>query len=108
MSAPLKTVESTSDLPSLLHAIGEGAKDAARALAWAPTARKDAALSAMAAAIRARQREIMTANQQDLTDAKASGANAAFLDRLALDDERIGAMAEGIDVVHALPDPIGA
>ena len=107
MSAPLKTVESTSDLPSLLHAIGEGAKAAARALALAPTARKDAALSAMAAAVRARQREIVTANQQDLADAKASGANAAFLDRLTLDDKRIAAMAEGIEVVRALPDPVG-
>ena len=107
MSAPLKTVESTSDLPSLLHAIGEGAKAAARALALAPTARKDAALSAMAAAVRACQREIVTANQQDLADAKASGANAAFLDRLTLDDKRIAAMAEGIEVVRALPDPVG-
>src|SRR5262245_18272031 len=69
MSAPLKTVESTSDISSLLHEIGQRAKDAARALALAPTARKDAALSAMAAAIRARRSEIIAANQQDLADA---------------------------------------
>jgi glutamate-5-semialdehyde dehydrogenase len=49
----------------------------------------------------------MAANQKDLAEAKASGANAAFLDRLALDDKRIAAMAEGVEVVHALPDPIG-
>ena len=61
----------------------------------------------MAAAVRACQREIVTANQQDLADAKASGANAAFLDRLTLDDKRIAAMAEGIEVVRALPDPVG-
>jgi glutamate-5-semialdehyde dehydrogenase len=96
MSAPLKTVESTSDISSLLHAIGQRAKDAARALALAPAARKDEALAAMAAAIRADQRDIM-----------AAGANAAFLDRLALDDKRIAAMADGIDVVRALPDPVG-
>jgi glutamate-5-semialdehyde dehydrogenase len=107
MSAPLKTVESTSDISSLLHAIGQRAKDAARALALAPAARKDEALAAMAAAIRADQRDIMAANRQDLADAKAAGANAAFLDRLALDDKRIAAMADGIDVVRALPDPVG-
>jgi glutamate-5-semialdehyde dehydrogenase len=107
MSAPLKTVESTSDISSLLHAIGQRAKDAARALALAPASRKDEALTAMAAAIRAHRREMMEANRQDLADAKASGANAAFLDRLALDDKRIAAMADGIDVVRGLPDPVG-
>jgi glutamate-5-semialdehyde dehydrogenase len=107
MSAPLKTVESTSDISGLLHEIGQRAKNAARVLALMPTARKDAALSAMAAAIRDRKREIMAANQQDLADAKTSGANAAFLDRLAVDEKRIAAMAEGIEVVRALPDPVG-
>ena len=107
MSAPLKTVESTNDISGLLHEIGQLAKEAARTLALAPTARKDAALSAMAAAIKTHQREIMAANQQDLADAKASGANAAFLDRLALDEKRIAAMAEGVEVVRALADPVG-
>jgi len=106
MSAPLKTVESTNDISGLLHEIGQRAKEAARTLALAPTARKDAALSAMAAAIKTHQREIMAANQQDLADAKASGANAAFLDRLALDEKRIAAMAEGVEVVRALADPV--
>ena len=107
MNAPLKTVESTNDISGLLHEIGQRAKEAARTLALAPTARKDAALSAMAAAIKTHQREIMAANQQDLADAKASGANAAFLDRLALDEKRIAAMAEGVEVVRALADPVG-
>ena len=107
MSAPLKTVESTNDISGLLHEIGQRAKEASRTLALAPTARKDAALSAMAAAIKTHQREIMAANQQDLADAKASGANAAFLDRLALDEKRIAAMAEGVEVVRALADPVG-
>ena len=107
MSAPLKTVESTNDISGLLHEIGQRANEAARTLALAPTARKDAALSAMAAAIKTHQREIMAANQQDLADAKASGANAAFLDRLALDEKRIAAMAEGVEVVRALADPVG-
>jgi glutamate-5-semialdehyde dehydrogenase len=108
MSAPLKTVENTSDISDLLHAIGERARRAARSLALATTAVKNAALAAMSAAIRERHREIMSANQQDLADAKAAGANPAFLDRLALDEKRLGAMAEGVDVVRSLPDPIGA
>jgi glutamate-5-semialdehyde dehydrogenase len=108
MSAPLKTVESTSDIAGLMRDIGRRARDAARALALAPAARKDAALAATAAAIRARQRDIIAANEQDLAEAKASGATAAFLDRLALDDKRVAAMAAGFDVVRSLPDPIGA
>jgi len=107
MSAPLKTVEATSDIAGLLRDIGRRARNAARALALAPAAHKDVALAAMAAAIRAHQRDIMVANEQDLAEAKASGASAAFLDRLALDDKGISAMAEGLDVVRSLPDPVG-
>jgi glutamate-5-semialdehyde dehydrogenase len=61
----------------------------------------------MAAAIRARKADILAANAQDLAEAKAAGATSAFVDRLALDDKRVAAMAEGIDVVRALTDPIG-
>ena len=76
-------------------------------LALAPTAQKDAALAAMAQAIRARKAKILAANAQDIAEAKAAGATAAFLDRLALDDKRVAAMAEGLDVVRALADPVG-
>ena len=82
-------------------------KAAAHALALAPAAQKDAALAAMAAAIRARKADILAANAQDLAEAKASGATSAFLDRLALDDKRVAAMADGLDVVRALADPVG-
>jgi len=107
MTAPLKTVEG-SDIAGLMQAIGRRARDAARALALAPTAQKDAALAGTAAAIRARKDDILAANAQDLADAKASGSSAAFLDRLALDDQRVATMAAGLDVVRALPDPVGA
>ena len=60
------------------------------------------------AAIRARKQPILAANAEDVADAKAAGATAAFLDRLALDDKRVAAMADGLDVVRALPDPVGA
>jgi glutamate-5-semialdehyde dehydrogenase len=106
VAAPLKTVEG-SDIAALMHAIGREAKSAARALALAGAARKDAALAAMAEAIRRSKADILAANAQDLADAKAAGATAAFLDRLALDDKRIAATADGLDVVRALPDPVG-
>src|SRR6266545_1789670 len=61
----------------------------------------------MAVAIRARQAQILAANAEDMAEAKASGATAAFLDRLALDERRVAAMADGLDVVRALPDPVG-
>jgi len=107
MTAPLKTVESTTDVAGLMHDIGRRAKAAARVLALAGTAQKDDALTAMAAAIRKHKAAILAANAQDLAEAKTSGATAAFLDRLALDDKRIAGMAEGLDVVRALADPVG-
>ncbi len=108
MTAPLKTVEGTADIAPLMREIGRQAKSAARALALAATAQKDAALAAMAQAIRARKADILTANAEDLAEAKTSGATPAFLDRLALDDKRVAAMADGIDVVRGLADPVGA
>jgi glutamate-5-semialdehyde dehydrogenase len=106
VAAPLKTVEG-SDIGALMHAMGQRAKDAARALALAATAQKDAALAAMAQAIRRGKADILAANAQDVAEAKAAGATAAFLDRLALDDKRIAATADGLDVVRALADPVG-
>ena len=107
MTAPLKTVESTTDIAALMQDIGRRAKAAARVLALAPAARKDTALAAMAEAIRTRTADILAANAQDVADAKASGATPAFLDRLALDAKRVAATADGIDVVRALADPVG-
>jgi glutamate-5-semialdehyde dehydrogenase len=107
MTAPLKTVEGKTDTSDLMHDIGLRAKAAARTLALAPAEQKDQALAAMANAVRARREEILAANADDLAGAKAASAAAAFLDRLALDDKRISAMADGIDVVRALADPVG-
>ena len=107
MTAPLKTVESTTDIAALMQGIGRRAKTAARVLALAPAARKDTALAAMAEAIRTRTADILAANAQDVAEAKASGATPAFLDRLALDAKRVAATADGLDVVRALADPVG-
>jgi glutamate-5-semialdehyde dehydrogenase len=107
MTAPLKTVEASNIAP-LMRETGARAKSAARVLALAPTAQKDSALAAMAEAIRARQAQILAANAEDMAEAKAAGATAAFLDRLALDGRRVAAIADALDVVRALADPVGA
>jgi glutamate-5-semialdehyde dehydrogenase len=107
MTAPLKTVEGTTDTAGLMRDIGRRAKAAAHILALAPTEQKDKALAAMAEAVVAGKGAILAANAEDLADAKASGATAAFLDRLALDDKRVAAMADGLAVVRGLADPVG-
>jgi glutamate-5-semialdehyde dehydrogenase len=107
MTAPLKTIEGSGDVAHTMRELGRRAREAARALALAPAAAKDAALAAMAATIRARKADILAANGEDVADAKAQGLTAAFLDRLALDDNRVEAMAAGFEVVRALPDPVG-
>jgi glutamate-5-semialdehyde dehydrogenase len=106
MTAPLKTVE-TSNIAALMRETGARAKSAARVLALAPTAQKDSALAGMAAAIRVRQAQILAANAEDTAEAKAAGATPAFLDRLALDERRVAAMADALEVVRALADPVG-
>ena len=102
-----RAARAVPDLASLMADIGRRARAAARALAHAPTAAKNRALEVMAAAIRARRAEIAAANAEDVAEARARGVGAAFLDRLALDEKRIAAMADGLDVVRALPDPVG-
>lgn len=107
MTAPLKAVDRAVDISAAMAEIGHRARDAARVLALAETARKDAALAAMAEALRDHAAEILAANAEDLIEARAAGATAAFLDRLRLDETRVRAMADGLDVVRGLADPVG-
>src|SRR5215210_482141 len=83
------------------------AKGAARGLAATSSGVKDAALLAMAAALEARVPEILEANARDLEAGRDSGLSPALMDRLALDEARVGAMAAGVRAVAALPDPVG-
>ena len=108
MTAPLKSIEGEGDIARTMREIGRRARAAARTLALAPSEAKDAALAAMAKTIVARTDDILAANAEDVADAKAQGATAAFIDRLALDRKRVEAMAAGCDVVRALTDPVGA
>ena len=93
---------------TVMAAIGRRARDAATTLAVTPTAVKNAALVAAAAAIRADGAGILAANGEDMAAARAAGLNPAMLDRLALDEARVEAMAEGLEDIAALDDPIGA
>ena len=83
------------------------AKRAARVLASAPTEAKNAALEATARLLGERVAEILEANAADLADERAAGLTEALRDRLALSEERVAAMAEGVRAVAALEDPVG-
>jgi glutamate-5-semialdehyde dehydrogenase len=83
------------------------AREASRALAALPTGTKDAALHAIAGALEGRTPEILEANARDMEAGRANGLDAALLDRLALDEGRVKAMADGVRAIAALPDPVG-
>jgi glutamate-5-semialdehyde dehydrogenase len=104
-TAPLRAVE--ADTAVVMPEIGQRARKASRVLALAPTAQKNDALTAIAETIRKRAAAILAANAEDMAEAKRNGANAAFLDRLGLDDKRIAGMAAGVEVIRDLADPVG-
>jgi glutamate-5-semialdehyde dehydrogenase len=83
------------------------AKRAARLLARTDTAVKDAALHAIAAALEQRMQEILAANERDMQLAGEAGIGAALLDRLRLDEGRVGAIAAAVRQIAALGDPVG-
>ncbi len=82
-------------------------KEAARVLAAAPTPEKDKALLAMAAGLRRRRDFLQERNRLDLEKAREKGLSAALIDRLALSDKVIEAMASGLEEVAAFADPVG-
>ncbi len=96
-----------STLAEQIQAFGRRARAAARALARASSAQKNAGLLAMADELQAAETEILAANERDLEKARADGLSSAMLDRLTLTPKRLVAMADGIREVAALPDPVG-
>jgi glutamate-5-semialdehyde dehydrogenase len=90
-----------------LDQIGRRAKAAARRLATANTATKNAALLAIADELIAQQAPILAANAADLAAARAAGTSAALLDRMLLTPERLAAIAADTRAVADLPDPVG-
>ena len=95
------------DLKTYMQQLGRNAREASRATARASTAAKDAALLAMAAAIRERRDELLVANAADVAEARGNGLDAAMIDRLTLTGKSVEAMAQGLEQVATLPDPGG-
>ncbi|MEG1886956.1 MAG: glutamate-5-semialdehyde dehydrogenase [Oscillospiraceae bacterium] len=91
----------------MLKQMGENAKIAARELATAGTAQKNAALYAIAKSLRDGKEKIIENNLLDLQNGKSAGLSSGLLDRLALNGERIEGMADGCEQVARLSDPIG-
>lgn len=83
------------------------AKEASPALARASTEVKNAALVRLAVLLRERTDDVLEANAADLADERAAGLTQALRDRLALTSERVEAMAEGVEAITELPDPVG-
>ena len=95
------------NIEEYMRRVGAQARSASRAIAKADTGVKNAALHALAAAIRRERAALLAANAEDLAAAKAAGLEAALLDRLALSEKSIETMAEGVEQIAALPDPVG-
>ena len=104
MSAQSLTAESPVELIARLARAGRAAQ---RRLAGMSDGDKAAALRAAAAALRADEAQILAANARDLAAGEANGLSKALLDRLRLDPARLAAIADAVDQVAALPDPVG-
>ena len=91
----------------LMLTLGMAARQAAGLLALAPAQQKNEALKAMAAKIRRSAADILSENQRDLANAAAKDLKASFIDRLTLTEARLEAMAQGLEDIAALPDPVG-
>jgi glutamate-5-semialdehyde dehydrogenase len=99
--------ELAEDIHAQMMQIGLAAKRAARELERSSRATRDGALRAAAAELRSSREALLQANELDYTAATARKLSGAMLDRLALDDARIEAMAQGLEAIAELPDPLG-
>ncbi|MFO7285957.1 MAG: glutamate-5-semialdehyde dehydrogenase [Gammaproteobacteria bacterium] len=99
--------EVASGLLERMRALGRAARAACDELGRVSAEARTKALVAAAAALRESRAEILDANRADVAEARTRGLSAAMIDRLALDEKRIEAMAAGVEAIAALPDPIG-
>ena len=95
------------DIQHYIHQLGQQAREASRVTAVADGQRKNEALRQIATNIRVNSTLIFDANQNDLAAARAAGLEAAMLDRLSLTEKGIAQMADGVEQIAALPDPVG-
>lgn len=99
--------EMQPNFKDLLEKLGKNAKAAARVLAVASSEAKNMALIKAAEALRSRQNHILSENALDMDAATGKGLTGAMLDRLLLNEDRIEAMACGLEDISNLPDPVG-
>lgn len=94
-------------MQAYIEQLGRQARAAARQLATAPTERKNAALVAAAAALRMNADALIAANAKDVASVREAGKPDAFIDRLMLDGGRIEGIAQALEQIAELPDPVG-
>lgn len=97
-----------TDIPAYMNDVGVKARAAARIIASAPAAVKNAALLAIADELNRAREMLVAENQKDLANGRANGLDAAMIDRLTVKSATVDAMIEGLRQVAALPDPCGA
>ena len=108
MSQAAPVPASKAESPEVLIArLAKAGRAAQRVLASLPSEQKAAALRAAAAAMRAAEPDILAANAADIANGEANGLSAAMLDRLKLDPARLAGIANAVDQVADLPDPVG-
>ena len=95
------------EIEQYIRDVGQQARQASRAIARADTQTKNLALNQIATGIRRDSTAILEANHGDVDAARAAGLEPALLDRLTLSEKSIAQMADGVEQVAALPDPIG-
>ena len=90
-----------------MQSLGETARQAARCLSIASTRQKNEALISIATQLRANQADLLAANAKDMAHGSERALDLALLDRLELNPERVAQMADGLQQIAALPDPVG-
>jgi glutamate-5-semialdehyde dehydrogenase len=97
----------TQDIQQYMTRVGAQAREASRHVARADAGARNTALAALACAIRRDAATLLEVNREDLAAARAGNLPPAMLDRLTLTEKRVAAMADGVEQVAALPDPVG-
>jgi glutamate-5-semialdehyde dehydrogenase len=103
----MTNMNESRSIAEIMDEIGQAARVAAADLAQSSAEQRNQALEFAAAAIREQAGQILAANENDMRSARAKSVNNAMLDRLALDDGRVEAMATGLEEISELPDPLG-
>lgn len=97
----------SNEIKDYVYLLAKRASSAAKKLATASTEQKNKALLAAASALRVDKKIIIAANQRDVEGAVEDGRNEAFIDRLTLTDDRVEAIADALEAITELPDPVG-